>query len=103
MVNLGLSRVDDAVAAKHPVGSCRCPGLENAPSCLTLPPQQAPAGPSACRFSSRESSPTRCSGASWQPWVSPDRRAAARAQIRGRRSPGTQSLAPPTPDHLIHT
>ncbi|XP_044938685.1 transmembrane protein 141 isoform X7 [Mustela putorius furo] len=46
MVNLGLSRVDDAVAAKHP----------------------APAPPSACRCSSGGSSCTPSSGMCWWPW-----------------------------------
>ncbi|XP_069330925.1 transmembrane protein 141 isoform X3 [Eulemur rufifrons] len=47
MVNLGLSRVDDAVAAKHP----------------------APVRPSACRCSSRRGVRTLSSGACWWPWV----------------------------------
>nr|XP_023485168.1 transmembrane protein 141 isoform X1 [Equus caballus] len=45
MVNLGLSRVDDAVAAKHPVGWVQVSwGVETSPSCLTLTPQQVAPG-----------------------------------------------------------
>ncbi|XP_059782059.1 transmembrane protein 141 isoform X1 [Balaenoptera ricei] len=64
MVNLGLSRVDDAVASKHP----------------------EPVRPSACRCSFRGSFRTPFSGTCWWPWIGTARRAPARAQKTwGRR------------------
>ncbi|XP_057169836.1 transmembrane protein 141 isoform X2 [Ursus arctos] len=58
MVNLGLSRVDDTVAAKHP----------------------APVQPSACRCSFGGSFRTPSSGTCWWPWIGTARRAPAGAQ-----------------------
>ncbi|XP_019496033.1 PREDICTED: transmembrane protein 141 isoform X4 [Hipposideros armiger] len=82
MVNLGLSRVDDAVAAKHPVGWVQVSsGVETSTSrWCQLSCLQAPEQPWACRCSLRGSLSTPFSGTCWWPWISAAKRAPAKAQ-----------------------